>query len=64
MNRDIKMFKKNVDLEVYKDELSFLEERKNKAKNKMFKIYNAKINKKFDVLNGINSIFDWNTGAV
>lgn len=64
MNRDIKMFKKNVDLEVYKDELSFLEKRKNKAKNKMFKIYNTKINKKFDVLNGINSIFDWNTGAV
>ena len=35
MNRNIKMFNKNVDLEDYKDELAFLEERKNKAKNKI-----------------------------
>lgn len=59
-----KIFICDVDIEKYKDELANLEEKKAIIKNKIFKKYNNIININFDFLNGIDDVFNWDTGAV
>lgn len=59
-----KLYINNIDLKTYKDKLINLEKNKDKLKNKIFNKYNKIFNKNFDVFNGINSIYEWYTGAV
>ena len=48
----------------YKNKLVKLEHERNTIKNKQFIKYNKIFNKNFNVLDGINSIYEWYTGAV
>jgi len=59
-----KLYIDNIDIDVYKKKLIDLEIKKNKQKHKIFNKYNRIFNKNFNVYEGINSIYEWYTGAV
>ena len=59
-----KLFSKNLINEKYELKLNKLEHEKNIEKSKIIEKYNSKFNKKFQVTDGINSIYEWYTGAI
>lgn len=59
-----KLYVNNLINNGYESKLSKIEQIKSLEKEKIFKKYDKIINKKFNVLNGINSIYEWYTGAV
>jgi len=59
-----KLFEKNLIDNNYEKRLNQLEHLKDIEKEKIIKKYNNLFNKNFNVLNGINSIYEWYTGAV
>src|SRR5574344_1794518 len=59
-----KLFEKNLIDNNYETRLNQLEHLKDIEKEKIIKKYNNLFNKNFNVLNGINSIYEWYTGAV
>ncbi len=59
-----KLFFKNLINDKYEVKLSKLEHERDVEKSKIIEKYNSKLNKKFQVTNGINSIYEWYTGAI
>lgn len=59
-----KLFVSNFDDKIYKNDLVKIEHQRNILKNKLFKKYDNVFRKNFEVINGLNDIFEWYTGAV
>lgn len=59
-----KLYVNNLINNGYESKLRKIEQIKSLEKEKNFKKYDKIINKNFNVLNGINSIYEWYTGAV
>lgn len=59
-----KLFSKNLINDKYELKLNKLEHEKDIEKSKIIEKYNLKINKRFKVTDGINSIYEWYTGAI
>ena len=59
-----KLFSKNLINEKYEIKLNKLEHEKDIERYKIEEKYNSKFNKKFRVTSGINSIYEWYTGAI
>lgn len=59
-----KLFSRNLIDNKYEDELNKLEHKKDIEKSKIMKKYNLKFKEKFNILDGINNIYEWFTGAV
>lgn len=59
-----KLYKNNLNVDLYKRELAKLEHKKTDSWNLLLKKYNKIIKKNFKVNNGLNDIYEWFTGAV
>ena len=59
-----KLYKNNLNVDLYKSELAKLEHKKNDSWNLLLRKYNKIIKKNFKVNNGLNDIYEWFTGAV
>ena len=59
-----KLFDEDISSNNYKNKLINLEHKKDIEKFKIFKSYDEIINKNLDVLNGLNDVYEWYTGAV
>ena len=59
-----KLYKNNLNVDLYKKELAKLEHKKTDSWNLLLKKYNKIIKKNFKVNNGLNDIYEWFTGAV
>ena len=59
-----KLYKNNLNVDLYKSELAKLEHKKTDSWNLLLKKYNKIIKKNFKVNNGLNDIYEWFTGAV
>lgn len=59
-----KLYKNNLNVDLYKRELAKLEHKKTDSWNLLLRKYNKIINKNFKVNNGLNDIYEWFTGAV
>lgn len=59
-----KLFSKNLINDKYEIKLNKLEHEKDIERYKIEEKYNSKFNKKFQVTSGINSIYEWYTGAI
>ena len=54
----------NPDFSQYKRDLIDLEFAKDRLKSRIFSRYNKTINNNFDILNGLDDLYNWHTGAV
>src|SRR5574344_225548 len=59
-----KLFVSNFDTNMYRNNLVKIEHQRDILKNKLFKKYDTIFKKNFKVINGLNDIFEWYTGAV
>lgn len=59
-----KLYKNNLNVDLYKSELAKLEHKKTDSWNLLLRKYNKIIKKNFKVNNGLNDIYEWFTGAV
>ena len=59
-----KLFSNNLINDKYEIKLNKLEHEKDIERYKIEEKYNSKFNKKFQVTSGINSIYEWYTGAI
>ena len=59
-----KLYKNNLNVDLYKRELAKLEHKKTDLWNLLLKKYNKIIKKNFKVNNGLDDIYEWFTGAV
>lgn len=59
-----RLYKNNLNVDLYKRELAKLEHKKTDSWNLLLKKYNKIIKKNFKVNNGLNDIYEWFTGAV
>ena len=59
-----KLFVSNFDANIYKQDLVKIEHQRSVLKNKLFKKYDNIFKKNFEVITGLNDVFEWYTGAV